>query len=235
MPKFAKLTPRVEPPLGDAASPRKALAQAIRERDAAIKAVDDARTAEHRARLESYEANAAARKLRAEEGEAESHDDALIRAIESGDADDILALGRPVDEARAKIEATEQRAATWKAAADRAEEAIEVRERALAKAEEAVTQAARVAFLAEIDVDALIDEARTAAAWIVGRRSLFLFLMTVLQDGPARDSLAHFMSRPWLIGELDESWKRDPAIAPFREAFEALKRDANAEVDLSAP
>jgi hypothetical protein len=220
---------KVEPPVNDTA--RGQLAQAIRERERARAAVDDARAAEHAARIASFEAKRHADTLRAEVDKPKSDGD-VIAAI-SGGVDDVIALERPATEIRAAIALADQKAAAWRNAADQAEQAIPVRERALAEAEDRVKQCAVAVLASVLDVTTMLKDARDAADWIVNQRAGFLYLMSILPDGPIHQALADFMRRAWLIGEFDEAWRRNPSIKPFADALARLKADAEAEI--SAP
>jgi hypothetical protein len=88
-------------------TPRGRLAEAIRDRDTAIKAVDDARKAEEKARLATYSAEHGVDLLRAQADEAATGD--VVSAIVGG-VDDVLALDKPAAEVRRQIEAAEQKA-----------------------------------------------------------------------------------------------------------------------------
>ena len=99
--------------------PRADLAEAIKAREAARKAVDDARNAEATAREKTAEDQHRAAELRAEvEKQATSDDDTAVDAILAGE-DGVLLLGKgATTEIHREIEALDQRAAAFKRAAD---------------------------------------------------------------------------------------------------------------------
>ena len=237
MPKFQKMTVKLGPrsaapntPKDDA---RQALAQAIHERDKAIKAVDDARTAERLAREKSFDARRVADQLRDKTIAPIDHDEILL-AVAGGEVDDVLALARTDDAARREIELADERARAWKTAADHAEAAIEARQRAADEAEKILRERAASALEQSLDLPRMLAEAREAADWLVARRSVFLFLMETLpRKSEDRAALAEFMARPWLEAELSNGWMRHPALLSYRAALEALAADAGAVINIA--
>ncbi|MGA3064666.1 MAG: hypothetical protein ABSD90_15845 [Methylocystis sp.] len=208
-------------------TPRAELREAISEREQARKALDDAHAAVSRAG-EAWSAAIEKREALRRQEPAPAPD--VVESILAGDT---LALERPDEKAREITEA-EREIKRWSSMRDAAEEAVEARTRALAEAEKQVDRAARAVLAAGIDVSAMLADAQTAADWIVNRRAVFLHLMSVLKDGPEYDQLSRFMAKTWLIGEFDETWKRNPSIAPYASALTALQRDAEARIDIAS-
>ncbi len=229
--QFRPKTEYAPPPAPSGA--RVQLAEAIAERNEARQSVIDARDAEEKARLATYAAEHDADELRRQANESGSASD-VVAAI-SGGVDDILALERPRETLRAKIEGMVERVAAWRRAANLAEQQIPIRTAALDRAERKVVDAAKAVVASAVDVDRLLAEAKTGADWLRDRRALFLFLMSVLPHGPEHDALADFMERPWLQDELNDAWKRNAGIKPYAQAFERLRRDADAPLPDSAP
>jgi hypothetical protein len=211
MPRFEK-TP----------TPRERLAEAINDRDAARQAVVDARYAEDKAREHTYAAEHEADELRKRAEAPESGDDA-VAAITRGD---VLELARPAAEARAAIEAAEQRIAAWRHAADLAESAVPIRQDALERGEKRVEECARAVVVESIDIDKMLAETKEAADWLVGQRALLLHLMSILpRESPDRAAVSDYLASPWLAGEYDDKWRKNPSIKPYAQAFEQLLRD----------
>ena len=234
MPKFARKCDNngVVTPTTPKSDARSMLASAITEASLARAALDDTREAEQKARESSYLAQRHADRLRAEVDKVELADDQIVAAIAGGD-DDVLALSRPATEIHEAITLADQKAAAWRRAANGAEQAIPVRERALAEAERKVEECARAVLAASLDVAGMLKDAEDAAAWLVSQRATFLHLLSILPPGPDHDHVAHFLSRPWLIGEIDESWKRNPALKPYAAALERLRHDAGAKIEVA--
>jgi hypothetical protein len=229
--------PKSDYPTADAATSdqRKALASAINERDAAARALDDAKAASERARDALYAAEDRAADLRKEAAEADRSPDEVVAALSSGGDIDILSIERPRAESLAQIEVADEKVSAWRRAVDLAEGAVPVRERAVDIAEGKVKQRAAEVFATQIDVPKMLAEAQVGADWIVARRAVLMHLRLILPDGEDERAIEHFLSRPWLLDEHSgDGWKRNPAIAPLREAFERLQVDAEAVIEASS-
>ena len=137
--QFRPKTEYAPPPAPSGA--RVQLAEAIAERNEARQSVIDARDAEEKARLATYAAEHDADELRRQANESGSASD-VVAAI-SGGVDDILALERPRETLRAKIEGMVERVAAWRRAANLAEQQIPIRTAALDRAERKVVDAAK--------------------------------------------------------------------------------------------
>jgi hypothetical protein len=135
-------------------SSRDALREALAQRDAAVRAVDAAMTAEHMAREHGFAAQHAADELRRRQAEAPESSDAVAAIM--GGVDDVLALERPRAEMLAEFEAADEKVRAWRNAADGAEQAIPVREAACARAEVAVRDAANAVITGSLDIDKLL-------------------------------------------------------------------------------
>ena len=234
MPRFQKLAPApaTSAPNGDS---RALLAQAIHERDKARQSLDFAIEAERKAREQSFEARRVVDRLRAEAMEPPADDSAVLAAIHGDDVDALLALDRPRMDAARAIEHADEMARTWRGVADRAEESIEARTRAVDEAEKIVRKCAAAALASEIGLAEMLADAEIGAAWIVSQRALFLWICETLPNSADVERIRDFLSRPWLLAELSGEFKRDAGIAPFRAALDRLMSDANAPVDISPP
>lgn len=231
MPKFAKSTPAPAPSGGA----RAALKAAIDDRDRARHALNDAVTAEAKAREQSFEARRVVDRLRAEAMEPPADESAVRAAIQSDDVDALLELDRPrIDRGKA-LEQAERMARTWRGVADRAEETIEARTRALDEAEKLARKCAAAVLADELSLAEMLEDARAAARWIVGQRAAFLWLIENLPDTNEIKAIREFLAAPWLIGELSGEYRHDPSIASYRAALEALAGDAGAEIEISPP
>jgi hypothetical protein len=222
------------PPPAAAATPiaRLALATAIDERDAAVRALDDASGAAEKAREAYYSAEDRAADLRKFAAEAEKSPDEVVAALSSGGDIDILNIERPRAELLAQIEVADEKVSAWRRALDLAEGAVPVRERAVDWAERKVKQRAAEVFATQIDVPKLLAEAEQAAQMIVGLRVRLMFVRSLIpSESPEHAAVDHFLSRPWLLHEYSDTWKCNSAIAPYRAAFEALLRDSEAKIN----
>lgn len=234
MPRFQKLSPdpAPDPPSGDS---RAALAAAIHERDKARQSLDFAVEAEKKARAQSFEARRVVDRLRAEATERPADESAVLAAIQSDDVDALLALDRPRIDRDKALEQAEEMLRTWRGVADRAEMTIEARTRAADEAEKIVRKCAAAVLADELDLAGLLDEARTAADWLVGKRAMFLWACENLPDTADVKAIREFLAAPWLLGELTGECRHDPSIAPFAGALRALCADPNAPVSISPP
>lgn len=233
MPKFASKcdnSPAVTPTIDQ---PRAKLASAIQECEQARQAVLDTREAEARARELCYAAQHHADHLRGEVDKAKSADDKIVAAI-AGGVDDILALERPATEIHEAIALADQKAAAWRRAANLAEQAIPVREKALAEADTHVKQCASAVLASEIDIEKLLEDALVAADWLVNRRAVLLHLASILpRDDGRRAAIDAFLGRAWLMPEIDGTFANNPALIPYAQALAALLADASAPIDIA--
>lgn len=213
-------------PSASADHPRALLASAIKEREQAARALADATNAVARAG-EAWSTAIDKREALRRQEPAPAPD--IVESILSGDT---LALERPDEKAR-KIAEAEGEIERWSSMRDAAEQAVEARERALDRAEKIVDSQARVVLGSVLDVTTMLKDARDAADWIVNQRAGFLYLMSILPDGHDHQALADFMRRPFLQGEYDDGWRKNPSIKPFADALAALQHDADAAIDLA--
>jgi hypothetical protein len=214
-------------------SPRKELASAIEAQRAAEATVHDleiAETASVERKMESQHRLEAIQKRHALEHVGGA--DAFIASMRGGADIGVAELEAPARGRVNEIESAQREIDAISSVRKEIEARIEPGRQAVAAAKGKVKDAARSVLAAAINVDELLAEARTAAHFILGQRALFLYLMSVLPDGPEHDALASFMGQRWLLPEINETWKNNPAIVPFSDALSALQLNADAEVSL---
>lgn len=237
MPRFdeRKSTPTPASPVkaedGDA---RQALAQAI----AAAKRAKGVVDALERAESEGFEHKMSLNRRLAElrERHAEEQGDATDSFIASleGDALGVLAtLDAPGEQRAREIEGVEREITAIARVRAEIEARIEPARFKAADADRLVTERAKAALAASLDVDGMLRDAEVAADWLRRQRVIFLHLLSIMPNGPEREAVSHFLARPWLIAEIDESWKRDPALLSYVDAHKALCADANAPVNIA--
>jgi hypothetical protein len=120
--------------------------------------------------------------------------------------------------------------AAWKHARDIAEKAIPDLKMAIEYDDRAVEHAARAVIGKSFDIGKKLDEAELAAASLAEKRIELMYIRSFLlpDDDNDRHPIASFLSRPWLMDEVNENWKHHPVIVAHRATFEELKRDAEA-------
>jgi hypothetical protein len=145
------------------------------------------------------------------------------RARRSGDADDIELSGQRVD----------SREVVWNEISDR----ITDLENVAAGARERVTELAGFVLAEEIDVKAMIAEARAATGdplavdrLIAARAQLALFAC-IAPRGYDRWAADTVLGEPINDSEVTD-WGEHPALEPYRLAMEALRVNADAPIDL---
>jgi hypothetical protein len=207
---------------------RAELAAAITDAEAARRALEIARTAAGNAENRMYEAHARLDEVRQLEPENASPD-RMLESLASADASfDVLALEMPDAPARARAEKAEHDIAAWRRAHDIAEKAIPDRQQAAEQAQRKVEIAARVVIGSSFDVDQMISDAEEAAAAIVEKCIMLMYLRPFLDNEGARASIERFLSRSWLEDEGSDAWKDHPAVVAHRDAHAELLLDAAA-------
>lgn len=233
MPQFQKKTPRPEPPEDDARAQLASAIEAAAQAEAGARGLERAAETAFERQIEADHRLEAIRKRHA--NEAASGADAFIIASMRGDGNiGVAELEAPSKKHAAEIAEAEREIAVLRSVRKEIEARIEPARQAAKDAKGKIEQCARIVLATGIDVPAMLKDAELAASWIIGARSVFLHLMSILPPGPEHDQLAHFLSRPWLMGEYDESWKNNPAIEPYSQALARLKVDAEAKIDIAS-
>jgi hypothetical protein len=210
---------------------RAELATAIAAAASARKNLETARAAFTNSEAKMNEVYDELEKLRAVEPVTATQDHLAALAAADG-AFDIQALGMPGAEMRAKQEKYECDIAAWKHARALAEKAIPDLKLAVEYDDRAVEHAARAVMGKSFDIGKRLDEAELAAASLAEKRIELMYIRSFLlpEDDNDRHPIASFLSRPWLMDEVNENWKRHPVVVAHKAAFEELLRDAEAPV-----
>ncbi|HEY8127025.1 MAG TPA: hypothetical protein VIF88_16560, partial [Methylocystis sp.] len=212
---------------------RKALAEAIEaQRDA---------ESQHAALVKAEQAAfdrecAAEEKLetiqRRHAAESDGGADAFVASIASGSDCSVDALEAPGKQRAAEIEAAQREIAALDHVRRQIVARVEPAEKAVAALRAKVERCAAEVLVGSVDVQKLLAEAERAAQTIVGLRVRLMFVRSLIpSESPEHAAVDHFLARPWLIDEYSDAWKRNPAIAPYRAAFEALCRDPEAKIN----
>lgn len=205
---------------------REALAAAIAAAETARKNLTDAQAASARAEECVWAASARLTALR-EDAALASPAGAIISSLAAGNTD-IATIDRPAAEVSAKIENAESELAAWRRAREAAEAEIAPRENSLDWAKlhlkDAVAEVMR-----SVDVDALLENAERARDALLAERCRLMELCELLpRFSPEWRAVEQFLGHPFLLHENGDGWKNHPAVAPWREAFDALHVDADA-------
>lgn len=165
------------------------------------------------------------------EGHAEGSSDSLISSLASGA--DLAVLDKPrtlLDELRAQLAEAENESARWRDALKTAEEAVEVRKRALDMAAFYVDSAAKAVVGAELNIASMLCAAEALRDQLLNHQAKLAALSNTLDfHDPQRQTIDNFVNDVgWL---LDSPWRNRPAAQPIKDMFDRLKGDAGASLE----
>lgn len=207
-------------------SEREKLRSAIADQQAAQHALEEAQRAASNARERWFAASRKADQLAAQiEEVAEQPPDKFIEAL-AGDLATII--DSPVAALRKQLEAAEAELTVWGAARSVAEDAIEARRKALDLAQYFVDTAARRVVEAETNIAAALCACEALRSELLDSQARIAAIAgSVEHTGDLRKRLDAFLTDSWLI---DAPWRNRPAEQQVKDAFAALKADADAKM-----
>lgn len=218
-----------------ASAERQKLSDAIEAQTLASQRLDEAQVAAANARSKWSAANSNVGVISAqiEEGEenAEDSSDAFVSSLASGA--DLSVLDKPkthLDDLRAQLAEAEGESARWRDALKTAEEAVEVRRKALDMAAFFVDSAARAVMSAEVNFAALLSATEALRSELLDAQARLAALARVMDNqSDARKTIVNFLSDGWL---LYSPWRDRAAAGPIKDAFAKLKSNASTSLKI---
>ncbi len=211
-------------PLRDEA--RAQLAAAIDEHRAAQSDVENARTAADRAMDKAIEARREVERLEAELAETDAGAAGrVVATMLSGG--DVAELDRPLAELRDKLANARHELESWRNAASLARGLIQTREAECEKTARKLDLAAKRVLTQSLDIPGMVAELAELQTRLCAKRMFMLALRELLSE-EARDAILQFTNIPFLSDEMNQLWRNNLEVAPYRQAFDKLHNDADA-------
>jgi hypothetical protein len=217
---------------------REKLAAAIEKQHAAQATLDEARLAVQQARTRWTAANERVgeieRAIEDAEENAEHSPDALIADLAAGG--DAAVLDKPkarLDELRAELQAAEHRSRQWLDAVKAAEQAVEVRQRALEQAAFFVESAAKVVMAQEVNVAAMLCNVESARNIVLDLQAKLAAIANAMtHDSEQRRSIDRVVNDASWLADSHEIRRDRQGAKAIRDAFARLKADASAPLEI---